>query len=596
MLERLRLALALALLLALGPADARVPQRDGRLSGASLSVAATVVLARPESPYRSLAQHIAALEAIPLVDSVAEALALRPAFLLWVVSPTELSDHAATSFSLALHRAPSRPSTGLITGSSLRLARDLYERAGSARGDRAAAVLGEDAFSTGQLVELVGEQRRSQPLAATTDVVNLLRRVDYVHYAGHGGSGYWRLRGHERIAAHDVPPLPPVVISTMSCQTTRIWQSGSIALRMVDAGAAAYSGFYYSPMTGYQIGEEAGPFRYTWPEVPIGHVVEAMNAGAVKGYARFPFHLLLGDPRIALRSKPPCRLLDHGHSGGVRTLSCSGAPSGLVPVRIPDGARYTFVEVAGTSAWDGEQFYNRRLQMATIGDDRLLLVEHRGGDLLISLRERPRLVRLATDPLADALDQLLISMADRRHGGDVIAVLLAAMALSLAVRRVRRRRSERIHVVPAAAVGLIAALLHASYALVRQQDLVVITKPIEFSPIAAVGTGVLVGCGAFFFLTARSWRGRVSGTMIASSVGWVGGTIAFAMATVSSAVIASSTGIAVWIYRADFYAFILSALGCGACAVAFSMARRITARPSTVKTQANTAMEPTAPH
>jgi hypothetical protein len=581
MRRRFLLALAPVVLLAYGLAGARVPQAERPPSAASPRVLAAVVLARPDSAYRPLAQEIAAFESIPLADSVTEALALAPTFLLWVVSPTELSDQTVTAFNLALNRTSSRPSTGVITGSTLGHARDLYQRATRVKGDRAAAVLGELVFTTAQIVETVGERQQSQRLSGTADVLDVLKRVDYVHYAGHGGSGYWRPLNNERITADDLSRLPPVVISTMSCQTTRIWERGSIGLRMVDEGAAAYSGFYYSPIAGFQIGEHGGPFRHTWPEVPIGHVVEAMNAGARKGYARFPFHLLLGDPRIALRSEPPCRLLDHGESGGVRALSCSGAPSGLVPVRIRGGARYAFVEISGsTAAWDREPFYNRRVQMATIGDDRILLVEHRGGDLQIKLRHRPPLVWLATDPLADALDDLLISKADRRHGGDVIPVVLAAIATLVAATRARRKRFERVHIVPAAAVGVIAAVLHASYALARQGSLVVISKAIAFSPLAAVGTGVLVGCGAFFFLAARSWRGRLSGTVIATSVGWVGGVIALGITTVTNAAIASRTGIGVWIYKADFHPFILSALGCAACAVAFSTTGRIAARVS----------------
>ena len=267
---------------------------------------------------------------------------MRPTFLLWVVSPAELSDRAAADFILALERSPSRPSVGLITGSTIDLARGLYERARQARGDRAAVVLGEDTFSAPEVVESAGGERRRRSLSGAREVLDLLASSDYVHYAGHGANASWRPRAGARIGGQDIPSLPGVVISTMSCQTARVWETNSIALRMVDQGAAAYSGFFYSPLAGFQIGEDDGPFRYTWPEVPIGLVVEAMNAGARQGYARFPFHLLLGDPRTALRAEPPCRLVDHGESGGVRTLSCQGAPAGLVPRAHPGRRRPSF--------------------------------------------------------------------------------------------------------------------------------------------------------------------------------------------------------------------------------------------------------------
>lgn len=547
---------------------------------AASSATTTVVVARPDSPYRSLARDIAIAESVPLVNSMADALAMRPEFVLWVVSPRELSDQAVASVSLALDRTLPRPSAGLITGSTVVHARGLYDRASRVRGDRTAAVLGEDTFTAAHLVEGVGEELRTWTPSGPADVLGLLKRADYLHYAGHGSSSYWRPLPDARIAADDIPELGrPVVVSTMSCQTARIWEQGSIALRMVDAGAAAYSGFYYSPMSGYQIGEEDGPFRRTWSGVPIGHVVAAMNEGARKGYASFPFHLLVGDPRIALQTHPPCQLEDHGETGGVRTLSCPDAPSGLIPLRIPQGARYAAVEIAGwTAAWDREPFYNRRLQMATIGDDRILLVDHGGGDLVIRARVRPTLMWLASDPVADALDTMLVSMADRRHGGDVIALVLGAAAMLLAFRPPRRRLVGRAHLVPAAAVGAMAAILHASYGFARQQVLVVVDKPIVFSPLGAVGTGVLVGCGAVIFFAARSWRGRLWGTVIATSVGWTGGLIALGVTTATSVAIAARTGIGTWIYRPRFYPFVVSAVGCAALAVVYRAAGSIGGR------------------
>ncbi len=540
----------------------------------------TVVLAHRDSPYRSLAQQIAALESIPVVESLTEALTLEPAFLLWVVAPTELSDVAVTAFNRTLERASPRPAAGLITASTVARARGLYERARVARGDRTATVLGEDVFTAAALVvETTADRRQSRPLARTADILGFLTNVDYVHYSGHGGNGYWRPVPNERFAAHDVPRLGPVIVSTMACQTTRMWEGGSIALRMVDEGAAAYSGFYYSPMAGFQIGEEDGPFRYSWPQVPIGYVIEAMNVGAGKGYARTPFHLLLGDPRIALREQPPCRLLDHGESDGVRRVSCSDAPAGLVPLRIWGGARYAFVEIPGvTAVWRQEPFYNRRVQMAPIGEDLIVLVAHRGGDVRMALRRRPPLAWLAVDPLRDALDDLLVSKADRRHGGDAIALFLAAVAATGTVLRVRRKQLGRAHMAAAGALGVVAGLLHAAYALARQPDVVVVAKDLVFSPLAAVGTGVLAACGALLFQAAASWRGRLLGLVTATSVGWIGGLIAVVMVSMTNSVIAARTGIGVWIYRADLHPFILSALGCGLYALVFLAAARLTGK------------------
>lgn len=72
-----------------------------------------------------------------------------------------------------------------------------------------------------------------------------------------------------KITPEDVPQLDRAVIGTGSCQTVRPGNPDSIARCFVDQGAAAYSGFVYSPNEGYLIGEFDGlPFRYTWPDFP----------------------------------------------------------------------------------------------------------------------------------------------------------------------------------------------------------------------------------------------------------------------------------------------------------------------------------------
>jgi hypothetical protein len=215
------------------------------------------------------------------------------------------------------------------------------------------------------------------------------------------------------------------------------------------------------------------------------------------------------------------------------------------------------------------------VQTAAIGEDRIVLVDHRGGDLHIAARHEPPVLWVAVDTLTDAMDDLLVSLADRRHGGDVVALVLAAIAVAATAWRVWRRRFGRVHLVPAAVVGVLAGVLHASYAFARGSDLSVIGKTIVFSPLAAVGTGILVGCGAWCFLAARSWKGRLLGTIVATSVGWVGGLVALAIRGLTSVLIASSTGIGVWIYTIDLHHFIMSGLGCLVFALVFAAARRI---------------------
>jgi len=98
---------------------------EAQPAGQPRSVGATVVACQPDDPFRPLAEDIAGAESIPLLDSIEAAVARRPTFLLWVVSPARLSDGAATTFSALLDRQRPRISAGLITGSTMEKARAL---------------------------------------------------------------------------------------------------------------------------------------------------------------------------------------------------------------------------------------------------------------------------------------------------------------------------------------------------------------------------------------------------------------------------------------------------------------------------------------
>ena len=543
---------------------------EARSSQQPPSGGTTIVLSQPDDPFRPLAEEIANAESITLVDSLEAAVGRRPTFLLWVVFPGRLSDRVITAFNATLDRQRPRVSCGLITGSTMEKARALYQRRTQVSGALAATIRGAVTFNAPLILEADAGGVRSRPLGGVPDVLGLLAHAGYVHYSGHGTTTSWRPLEDAPLRAGAIADLPPIVVSTMSCQTARLWMPNSFALRIVDQGAAAYSGFYFSPLTGYQIGENEGPFRYSWPDVPIGHLVQVINEGTLRGYAGVAFHLLLGDPRIALQSQPPCRFTDSGDAGGARTVSCREAPAGLIPVRVARGARYTFVELGReTAVWDGDPFYNRRIQMTTIGEDRFLLVEHGGGDLTLVLRPEPPTGWRARDLVTDALDDLLVTMADRRHAGDVIGLALAGLAAAVAGFRMLRRRAVG-PLLPAAVIGAVAGSLHAAYGLLRQGEVLTTSKSIVFSPLAAVATGVLVACGALFYFTARSWRGRVVGVMTATLVGWVGAAIGTAMRVALSLVIVYTADVDVWVYRPEWHGFVVSALGCAVWGMVFA--------------------------
>lgn len=476
-----------------------------------------MVLADPGDPYYALAGEIARAEDLPVVHTLDDVLARQPAFLLWVVSPGRLSDEVMIDFGLAMEGRTQAISTGILSGATLQDARALWQRAAVVRGERVVAV--NAANPAGNIKAGITEHEqgntKGQPLTKA-HLLQSLQRADYLTFTGHGSAGYLRLDDNTTLRAADLPALPPVVVATGSCNTFRLWEGDSVALAFTQRGAAAYAGFVYSPNEGYLMGEFEGlPFRYTWPGFPIGHAVQAQNRGTLQGFASLPYYYLLGDPRIALQTEAPYRLVGVQADQGGQVQHYAEAPRGVIPVRVPGGARYAFVEVPGVGmAWRGEPFYNARLQMIDIGDDKFVLLDQEGGEFSLHLRVRPPWPRLAADIVLDALDGTLLFLQD--HGGSIIMLVAGGLALVAVVLLLWRRGASLRALLPAASAGLTLAALHGLYALARLDRLSMTSKGVEFSLLSVGATFLLAACGAFLFLHAGSWRGRVVALAIAT--------------------------------------------------------------------------------
>ena len=500
------------------PTSAHAPGQD---------VKDTLILADPTDPYYALAEEIARSEGLSVVHALDKVLAQQPAFLLWVVSPNRLSDQVMIDFGLAMRNRSRAISTGIISGATVQDARALWQRAAAVQGERAVAV--NAASPSGNIragiTELAGEGTKEAPLTKA-NLIQTLQRAYYLTFTGHGSGSYLRLDEETTLRASDLaalppragdlPALPPLVVATGSCNTLRPWDGDSIALAFVRRGAAAYAGFAYSPNEGFLMGEFDGlPFRYTWPGFPIGHAVQAQNRGTLQGFASLPYYYLLGDPRISLQDQAPYQLAGVRADAGGQALQYAGAPPGVIPVRVPGGARYAFVEVPGVGiAWQGEPFYNAHLQMVDIGEDKFVLLDQEGGDFSLNLRLRPPWLRVAADVVLDALDGTLLFLQD--NGGSVLMLGAGALAAVATVLLVVRRRASPRALLPAALVGLALAMLHGLYALVRLDQISTTSKGVDFSLLAPAATFLLATCGTFFYLHAQSWRGRAVALAIAT--------------------------------------------------------------------------------
>jgi hypothetical protein len=486
------------------------------------AVSQTVVLADPQDAYYALAEEIAQRDGARLLGSLEEALALDPRFLLWVVSPAQLSDATVVDFGLAMGARKSAISVGIISGSTMEKARELWLRRGEA--DGRLVVAANAANPSGNIeagITVFGPGGAAyHPLTLET-LTRYLRKADYLTFTGHGGRTHLALYPDVLLHPEDVPELSSIVVATGSCNTFRIWEEDSIALAFVDKGAAAYAGFAYSPNEGYLIGEFSGvPLRYTWPEFPIGHVVQVQNKGALQGFASLPYYYLLGDPRLALQPDAPYRLVADSEGGDVRTVSYADAPAGFIPVEIPRGAEYTFVEIPGvTSAWEGDPFYNARLQMVNIGEDKYVLFKHAGGDFTLILHQAPPWYWPLLDFFFDSLDHVLLYIDPT--GGDLVGLFLGGLAWLTILSLLRWIERGKLKLLASALSGAVFAALHAGYALAGLGDVTITSKIVQLGPLSLVGTFLVTGAGAFLFLSSRSWRARTLALVVATTPVWV---------------------------------------------------------------------------
>lgn len=479
-----------------------------------------VILASPDDPYYTLAEEITKSENASMFHSLREALACRPVYLIWVVSPSRLSDEAMIELGLALKEQKLAVSPGIITGSTIELARGLWERGSQVRAQRffAANAPNESAhIYEGRITGFTAPQNTIRPL----DIANFkdtLQNADYITFTGHGGGGYLRFDEETKFTAPDVPALDAVVVSTGSCQTLRPWKEDSIALQFIDRGAAAYSGFVYSPNEGYLLGEFDGlPFRYTWPEFPIGPAIQVQNRGTLQGFAYLPYHYLLGDPRIALQAEPPYKLVEDRQDKGQRILRYQDLPSGVVPIRVAGGAAYHFVDAVGiTAAADEDPFYNSRLQMINIQDDKFILVTHPGGELTLQMKAQAPWHWLAADLVLDSLDHTYLF--SQQSTGDFLAIIFAVVPLAWAGWQVYKKRLGWQKLRPALAIAAGAAALHVVYALLRLDQVTITSKIVVFSPLSLAATFLLSACGALIYFQARGRAGKVIALLVTTFI------------------------------------------------------------------------------
>ncbi len=500
-------------------ADATRGQGPSSAAPQAFPVLRTVVLAYPDDPYTALAREIAQEERLLLAETLEDALAPSPLFLLWVVAPERLSDKRLAEFGAQLREGGRSIAVGLITGRSLETSRELYRRAQGVKGQDVLIVNTQNRPSHRRagIIHLRDDSREESTLNKGA-VLARLQSTDYFVFNGHGSAVQFTLdEAGSAIESRDVPPLRPLIADSRGCQTLRIWEGRSIALEFIERGAAAYAGYFISPMSGWGMKGEA-PFSLTWPGFPVGTAVSVLREG-LRGNAQVAGYCLLGDPRIAFRPEPPYTITGDRIEGKSRIISVHPTSSGIVPLRIAGAAGYGFVSVIGvTSVSQDDVFSNSRLQIANFGEDKCVLYGSDGRDFVCSLAERAPALWKCSDTILDSLDAALLTLYAPDSGTHFILAALAGLGLAIALVRMGKSGAKVQSIVLAVIAGMALASFHGAYVLFRLDAVTVTANPVRFYPLSVLSTFHLASCGALVNFSSRSWQGRVLGAVLASAV------------------------------------------------------------------------------
>ncbi len=438
----------------------------------------TVVIADRSDPYFPLAQEIAQSEKLQIAENYAEALELKPQFMILVTAPENLTEALLRDIGNTFKELDYFPALGFITGSTQEKARDLWERGSLANHE--ACYLGSDVekdqFITEPiLVDLNADNKKPIPLTKK-NLIDILQRTDYFYWVRHVSETKWfwnteskEFGEEDKLYPEDIPTLKAVVINTPSCGSFRPWADDSIALAFVDQGAAAYLGHVNSPFSNAFIMRDgfSVPGRTTWAEFPIGIIVQIQNRMTAKVVLQTPLYFMLGDPRIYLSENQPYEIYaDTISASNERVISGSSQEQGVLSVKIENGAGYDFIKIENLdSASSLDVFYNNKIQFLDLGQDKYILFLHPGGDFTISLSQNPPFLWLLADTLLDALDYSWVALGVVYSP---LSLTFLVLWLVLVILKMRRQKMFlKTHRTPFF-LGFLMACIQVLYLLIRQ--------------------------------------------------------------------------------------------------------------------------------
>lgn len=397
----------LVILMAWNPSESKTIRETGE---------ETVVVSAHSDPYFSLAQRIAQEENLRLVEEFIDSLQFNPKFIILVASPSNLTIEKLASIGDTFISQDYYPALGIISGSTLDKAEQLWERRNLAHAGN--NFVGGDV----EILQLIYEPTifdisngANTKIALNQDsLIEILKQADYFYWTRHSGGRTWYWNDgvenwgeNDELSSEEIPPLKPVVIYAPTCSIFRPWLKDSIAIGFIDKGAVAFLGFTNSPhTTAFSKYGLSVPGLTSWKEFPLGLVAQIQNKTTTKIIFNSPQFFMFGDPRIHLSQKQPYQIVsDQIVKNGKRVVVGYSDQNGILAVKINNAADYDFLSIQGlTSLSDKDIFYNSKIQTLDLGADKYILILHKGGSFQIELSSRAPFGWVLADALIDALD------------------------------------------------------------------------------------------------------------------------------------------------------------------------------------------------
>ena len=124
---------------------------------------------------------------IPLVDSLDQALAYQPEYIIWVVDPETITEEDLIEVRQTVREAEQVVALGLITGNTLEDAQTLWQRRLALGDGLMYCVHGADPESHVEEGIIIAEDGATTALNSTS-LTLALSSTSYLSYVGHGGT------------------------------------------------------------------------------------------------------------------------------------------------------------------------------------------------------------------------------------------------------------------------------------------------------------------------------------------------------------------------------------------------------------------------